>query len=357
MEDLINRINSLVSKETYEDTEVKELVQDIKNLLNTPKINSLSFYKEYESFYDDPALILEVEIHDFLITRSVLKDEIFKSKKSKTKEDLEIFKILQAREKNRDFELELAEMICGDNENFPYKSSYYITKFFNDLGFNFTHNGETRRIWIKERLEELSSKEIHYIISRGLFDKKSFYKFAKEKELNPEELYRKAINDFRQLIETSLSSDSVFDISIALDMNVNIELLFDNKANTSDIQLNQLIEEAKQRFLNPNDKQIALEKLWDAFERLKTFYDKNKKVSSSKVVELVSEGFDSYFIENEFKTLTNVGNSYRIRHHEKGKKELLPQHVNYFFFRMLSLIDLCLSILEKEKLSSEEGLF
>ena len=38
----------------------------------------------------------------------------------KTKENLEALKILTAREENIDFEYELAEMVCGDSEHFPY---------------------------------------------------------------------------------------------------------------------------------------------------------------------------------------------------------------------------------------------
>jgi len=103
-----------------------------------------------------------------------------------------------------------------------------------------------------------------------------------------------------------------------------------------------LIEESKKRFLS-NDKQIGLEKLWDGFERLKIYYSEdNKKISSQKIVAKISENFDKDLIDSEFKTLTHLGNSYRIRHHETDKKELTNKHINYFYFRMLSLIDLYL---------------
>lgn len=53
----------------------------------------------------------------------------------------------------------LALMICGDapfREYFPYRSSYYLTKFFKDAGLDYVHDGSTRRHWVEETLEELN---------------------------------------------------------------------------------------------------------------------------------------------------------------------------------------------------------
>ena len=50
---------------------------------------------------------------------------------------------------------ELAEMIIGDNEKFPYRSSYYITQFFEECDLDFAHDGSTRWYWTSKRLEEL----------------------------------------------------------------------------------------------------------------------------------------------------------------------------------------------------------
>ena len=122
------------------------------------------------------------------------------------------------------------------------------------------------------------------------------------------------------------------------------------KALTIDQELNKLIEEAKKRFENPSDKKIALEKLWDAFERIKTYFGTNKKLSSEQLVDLISTNFDKDFINNEFKELTSIGNSYNIRHHEQGKIIISEnKHIEYLFFRMLALLNLCVeNIHEKE---------
>ena len=50
---------------------------------------------------------------------------------------------------------ELAEIIIGDNEKFPYRSSSYITQFFEECDLDFVHDGSTRWAWTSERLEEL----------------------------------------------------------------------------------------------------------------------------------------------------------------------------------------------------------
>jgi hypothetical protein len=48
-------------------------------------------------------------------------------------------------------------MVVGDENHFPYRSSYRITQFFESIGLPFKHDGSTRRIWAKERLAELNS--------------------------------------------------------------------------------------------------------------------------------------------------------------------------------------------------------
>ncbi|WP_430468853.1 hypothetical protein [Vreelandella titanicae] len=49
----------------------------------------------------------------------------------------------------------IAELIIGDKEFFPYRSSSYITRFFEDCDLDVVHDGSTRWHWTAERLEEL----------------------------------------------------------------------------------------------------------------------------------------------------------------------------------------------------------
>ena len=50
---------------------------------------------------------------------------------------------------------EIAEMVIGDKEYFPYRSSSYITRFFEECDLEFIHDGSTRWSWTATRLAEL----------------------------------------------------------------------------------------------------------------------------------------------------------------------------------------------------------
>jgi len=54
----------------------------------------------------------------------------------------------------------LAEMVIGDNSNFGYRSSSYITEFFQECDLEFVHNGSTRWAWTADRLAELLSEPV-----------------------------------------------------------------------------------------------------------------------------------------------------------------------------------------------------
>lgn len=50
---------------------------------------------------------------------------------------------------------ELAHIVCGDAEHFRYRSSSYITEFFQDCDLDYAHDGSTRWAWVASRLEEV----------------------------------------------------------------------------------------------------------------------------------------------------------------------------------------------------------
>lgn len=304
-----------------------------------------------------------LEIDEFKQASAILKDLAFEEEFDSSNEaHIRALKIFKARKENIDFEIELAERICGDNNNYPYRSSYYLTKFFRDLGFNYEHSGETRRFLVQKVLKELSVEEIVIVIEKGLFRKRDFqnlsFRHSDKKEISPEEFLQTAIKNFHKFINESITANETVSIIDILALNVNLDLLFEYSADTEDDELNKLIEEAKSRFLNPKDKHIAIEKLWDAFERIKTYFDsgKQKSKSADKLVGIISNNFDKSFFDEEFQNLTTIGNKYRIRHHETDKAELKnSKHINYLFFRMLSLIDLCLISLSEDKHSTQNN--
>lgn len=95
--------------------------------------------------------------------------------------------------------------------------------------------------------------------------------------------------------------------------------------------------------------QIAVEKLWDAFERLKTYYCPSKKDSVSKLINKMSKEKKDYseLFDEEFSKLTKIGNSFRIRHHENGKIEIDDiRYCDYFYNRCMSLISLAIQFLQ-----------
>lgn len=100
------------------------------------------------------------------------------------------------------------------------------------------------------------------------------------------------------------------------------------------------------------DKQIAIEKLWDAFERLKTYYYgsvNDKKSSITKIVNNISNGNPKYkeLFDKEFNELTVIGNSYRIRHHKMDKIEVIDNdYYDYLFQQCPALINLALKYLK-----------
>ena len=115
--------------------------------------------------------------------------------------------------------------------------------------------------------------------------------------------------------------------------------------------MEKLIEKAKELYLK-GDLQLAMEKIWDAFERIKSYYGKDKRDSAKTIVSILSDEIksaknslntdeNSLFFEKELRELTELGNNYKIRHSEKNK----PVINNYFtqeylFFRVLNLINL-----------------
>lgn len=88
----------------------------------------------------------------------------------------------------------------------------------------------------------------------------------------------------------------------------------------------------------------ALKKLWDAYERLKCYFDpknqKEKRDSSQKIVDLFSETpiFQNEVSEEMIK-LSNLGNQLTIRHSETYQEDLRDRRqINYLFNRCLAMI-------------------
>jgi hypothetical protein len=113
---------------------------------------------------------------------------------------------------------------------------------------------------------------------------------------------------------------------------------------TGDAETDRLLEAARQRFLSPKpeDRQDALEKLWDAFERLKTLeLGSNKRAQADALLDRVAapgSGFRQA-LAREATELTAIGNSFRIRHSETTQEALTSaDQVDYLFTRMFAFV-------------------
>jgi len=114
--------------------------------------------------------------------------------------------------------------------------------------------------------------------------------------------------------------------------------------------LKELLQEATKYYDEGNFK-IAVEKLWDAFERLKTYYSPplDKKKSINKIITDMGSNKDPYkeLFDKEFHELTAIGNNFRIRHHETTKTDIEDnRHLDYFYKRCLSLISVAIQYLD-----------
>ena len=126
------------------------------------------------------------------------------------------------------------------------------------------------------------------------------------------------------------------------------EILRESLANTlfhtGDAKLDNLLELARKKFFNPDltVREESLEKLWDAWERIKTLEapSDDKKKSIANLLDKVSsnKGFKD-ILNEEGQILTNVGNHFHIRHFETDKVPLEgSEQIDYLFSRLFALI-------------------
>lgn len=110
---------------------------------------------------------------------------------------------------------------------------------------------------------------------------------------------------------------------------------------SGDPNLDGLLSLAKELYLSrrAEDRALALEKLWDAFERLKTVdVLGNKKQSANALLDNIASAEFRAVTSAEMKILTDLGNQFMIRHHETDKHAVPEEALDYLFARMGSLI-------------------
>lgn len=159
------------------------------------------------------------------------------------------------------------------------------------------------------------------------------------------EKFEKEINTIFKLNDISIELKSG---EIHSTNNKTIEL--DSSIKIGEVGIEELITTADDLYRKAKYS-YAVEKIWDAFERIKTYYYPalNKKKSVEKIIKDIScenENIEMMF-DLEFKTLTDIGNNYRIRHHEINKIDISKElHYKYFYKRCLALISVLLENLQ-----------
>lgn len=296
------------------------------SLQNKRKINQIDIFPaEYDYEFNE---------YGMKCIKSIVEDEEYKNNTNDTsKKYLEVLKLIKAREEDFEFEMKIAEVICGDNLKFPYKKGWELTNFFKELGFNYEHDSSTRKRWVCYVLKSSNSCQIHKFLTEGVFKRRYFIENGKDIE--------EAKMELKNIIDSSCKANELIDISESFGLNISNEILFNEEISTDDKTFNELVKESKDLFVKGN-KQLAIEKIWDAFERIKTI-DGIKKTEI--VTEMSKNGLDleNEEIEKEFKTLTSIGNTYQIRHFETSKKPITNDEERcYLYFRVLALINLVL---------------
>ncbi len=117
---------------------------------------------------------------------------------------------------------------------------------------------------------------------------------------------------------------------------------------TGDEETDRLLEAARAHFISPKieNRRDALEKLWDAFERIKTLEPgPNKKAQADALLDRAATpgtGFRDTLAE-EARGLTTIGNTFRIRHSEIGQEAVgRPEQIDWLFVRMFAFVRLVL---------------
>jgi hypothetical protein len=117
---------------------------------------------------------------------------------------------------------------------------------------------------------------------------------------------------------------------------------------TGDAVTDRLLDAARHLIAlpRPESRQDALEKLWDAFERLKTLEaGADKKAQADLLLDRTARPGSHLrrILGEEALALTKMGNTFRIRHSESSQELLTTsEQIDYFFSRMFAFIRIVL---------------
>jgi hypothetical protein len=122
------------------------------------------------------------------------------------------------------------------------------------------------------------------------------------------------------------------------------DLVAETEFDTGDAETDALLARAVALLTSraPDAHQDALEKLWDVFERIKTLMSADKKQGAEALLAAAAANAAPLFdkaVAEEFRVLTTLGNTLRIRHSETDKEPISSRReAEYLFHRLFALL-------------------
>ena len=118
--------------------------------------------------------------------------------------------------------------------------------------------------------------------------------------------------------------------------------ILEGEQRTADAHLSELVDRAKGDFFDRAGQRTAqaLEAIVDAFERIKTLENLSKAVSIPISLERISSQPQvRQRIDKEMRELTEIGNSFEIRHHEVAQLAIESDEIiDYLFYRYYNVV-------------------
>lgn len=121
---------------------------------------------------------------------------------------------------------------------------------------------------------------------------------------------------------------------------------------SGDRTIDDLLLHAIQAYRNPEpvSRRVAVEKLWDAWERLKTLLDANPAIGNKMLLDIA--GDEKKFralLEHDANQLHAAGNDFHIRHFKIESTEIARiEQYDYLFHRLFALVNLLLVSLKNK---------
>lgn len=122
---------------------------------------------------------------------------------------------------------------------------------------------------------------------------------------------------------------------------------------SGDRTVDELLLHATQayRSLEPASRRVAVEKLWDAWERLKTLLAANPSVGNKMLLDIAGdEPKFRALLEDDAMQLHGAGNIFHIRHFKTESTEIARiEQYDYLFHRLFALVNLLLVSLRNKE--------